>query len=109
MTVAAVLGVLGDDTRRGVVEALARQPQSAGELAIHLQVTPAALTRHLRLLRQAGIVGASLDEEDQRRHVYALRPEPLLELRDWADSVSEYWTRQLAAFAESVGGADADR
>lgn len=109
MTVAAVLRALDDDTRRGVVEALARQPRSAGELASHLEVSPAALTRHLRLLREAGIVGASLDHGDQRRHVYALRPHPLVELRDWVDQVSEYWTSQLGAFAESLGGADVGR
>ena len=85
-----------------MVEALAERRMSAGELASQLDVTPAFLTRHLRVLRDARIVRASLDAGDQRRHVYELRPEPLHELRDWADDVAAFWRRQLAGFADHV-------
>src|SRR5688500_6577799 len=98
--VAATLHALGDGTRRGVVEALAAEAVSAGGLAARLAVPPAVLTRHLRVLRDAGIVRASLDPRDQRRHVYELVPGPLRELRDWADTVTSFWTDQLASFAD---------
>jgi predicted exporter len=71
---------LADPTRRGIVEALAHGRLSAGELADQLDVIPAVLTRHLRVLR---------DE---------LLPDPLLEVRDWADDLAGYWQGQLASF-----------
>ena len=102
--VGVTLTALGDGTRRRVVEELSGGERSAGELAAALAMTPAALTRHLRVLRQAGVVGVSLDDGDNRRHVYTLRAEPLRELRDWADEVAAFWVRQLAAYGEHVDG-----
>lgn len=98
----ATLLALGDNKRRGVVEALTERRVSAGELADQLEVTPAVLTRHLRVLRDAGLVRATLDPQDQRRHVYELQPLPLRELRDWAEDVSAFWMEQLASFADYV-------
>jgi DNA-binding transcriptional ArsR family regulator len=108
----ATLAALEDDTRRRVVEALAQRRMSAGELASQLDVTPAFLTRHLRVLRDASIVGVSLDAGDNRRHVYELRLEPLHELRNWADDIAAFWGGQLAAFVDhaedpSTGGSSA--
>jgi len=97
---AQLLALLGDPTRRGVIQALAGREVGAGELAEQLGTTPAALTRHLRLLRQADVVSVALDPDDNRRHVYRVRPEPFRELRDWADDIDAYWTAQLASFAE---------
>jgi DNA-binding transcriptional ArsR family regulator len=96
----ATLAALQDDTRRGVVEALSANTMSAGELAAALDVTPALLTRHLRVLRNAGMVRVALDATDQRKHVYELEPAPLQELRDWADDVASFWTNQLEAFTK---------
>lgn len=104
-SLAATLLALGDDKRRGVVEALAERRVSAGELADQMEVTPAVLTRHLRVLRDAGLVRATFDPQDQRRHVYELQPVPLRELRDWVDDVSAFWTKQLASFADYVENA----
>jgi DNA-binding transcriptional ArsR family regulator len=89
---------LADPTRRGIVEALAHGRLSAGELADQLDVIPAVLTRHLRVLRDERLVSATLDEEDHRRHIYELLPGPLLEVRDWADDLAGYWQGQLASF-----------
>lgn len=100
--VATTLSALADDTRRGVVELLARRAMSAGEVAAELAVSPAALSRHLRALRHAGLVAVTLDDGDNRRHVYALRPEPLQRLRDWTEDVTAFWTAQLAAFTDHV-------
>lgn len=97
--VSRTLSALADPTRRTAVEALAEGPLSAGQLATRLEVTPAALTRHLRLLRQAGLVTVSLDEADSRRHLYAILPGPLVELTEWADHVARFWADQLASYA----------
>ena len=99
MPVPLVLTLLSDPTRRGVVDTLASGELSAGELAEQLEITPAALTRHLRRLRQEGIVEVSLDPDDNRRHVYRIRAAPFEELRDWAAEIADYWGMQLSAFA----------
>jgi DNA-binding transcriptional ArsR family regulator len=96
----STLLALADEKRRGVVQALAERQVSAGELAGELEVTPAVLTRHLRVLRDAGLIRATLDPYDQRRHVYELQVDPLRELRDWADGISTFWEHQLTAFAD---------
>lgn len=98
--VGSALSALADPTRRGIVEALAHTRLSAGELAAQLEVAPAVLTRHLRILREEHLVAATLDDRDHRRHIYQLIPGPLLAVRDWADDLAGFWQGQLAAFAE---------
>jgi DNA-binding transcriptional ArsR family regulator len=105
---ALTLSALADDTRRTAVEELARQPLSAGELAGRLDVTPAALTRHLRLLRQAGLVSVALDPADSRRHVYSVETAPLEGLTEWAGQLARFWTSQLTAYATEASRHDAD-
>ena len=99
MTVETTLSALADETRRGTVEALVAGPLSAGQLAARLAVTPAALTGHLRILRQAGLVSVALDPDDTRIHLYSIEPKPFHELSDWAQGASKFWTDQLGAFA----------
>jgi DNA-binding transcriptional ArsR family regulator len=103
---ALTLTALADDTRRGAIEALGEGPLSAGELAARLDVTPAALTRHMRVLRQAGLVTVALDDADSRRHVYSVQPAGLLGLNDWARRVTMFWSSQLASFADHASTED---
>ncbi|MCA1736888.1 MAG: ArsR family transcriptional regulator [Actinobacteria bacterium] len=102
MTVETTLSALADETRRGTVEALGGGPLSAGQLATQLEVTPAALSGHLRILRGAGLVSVALDPDDTRVHVYSIEPGPFHELSDWAQGASKFWTDQLGAFARQV-------
>lgn len=95
----STLTALADDTRRGAVEALRQGPLSAGDLSNRLNVTPAALTRHLRMLRRADLVSVSLDPADSRRHIYSVRPDRLVQLSEWAENVSRFWTAQLSSYA----------
>ena len=97
--VGSTLIALADPTRRGIVEALARDQLSAGELAARLEVTAAVLTRHLRVLRECRLVTVALDPNDHRRHIYELLPDPVIEIRDWADTLAGFWQGQLASFA----------
>lgn len=103
MSLDASFGALAEPTRRGVVEALRTGPLRAGELAAALGVRPPALTRHLRVLREAGLVQEEAPVDDGRARVYRLRAEPFSELERWAHELSGFWTEQLAAFAEHVG------
>ncbi|HEX5054126.1 MAG TPA: metalloregulator ArsR/SmtB family transcription factor [Planctomycetota bacterium] len=94
---------LADRTRRGVVELLRQKPHRAGELASRLDVSPPALTRHLRILRDSRLVDELVDDGDGRARVYRLRRETFTRLRTWVDEVEALWQDQLTAFAEHVG------
>jgi DNA-binding transcriptional ArsR family regulator len=98
------LAALADPTRRGVVYLLLREPRRAGDIADALSATRPAMSRHLRVLRQAGLVEEESPAEDARARVYRLRREPFAELRSWLDDVEGFWTDQLQAFKAHVEG-----
>ena len=89
---------LADPTRRGVVDLLRTKPRRAGELAESLDLTPPAMSRHLRVLRTSGLVEEDHQGEDARVRVYRLRPEAFSDLRRWLDEVQTFWTLELQSF-----------
>lgn len=89
----AVLAALADPTRMALVERLRAGPQPVGRLASGLPVTRPAVSQHLKVLGDAGLVVA---RPDGTRRLYALRAEPLAELRAWIDGL---WDDALTAFA----------
>jgi len=100
------LGALADPTRRSVIELLRERPRRASELADALRVTRPAMSRHLRLLRQSGLVTEKDLEHDARVRMYRLEPDRFSELRSWLQEVEAFWSDQLHAFkahAESRG------
>ncbi|MFO1339913.1 MAG: metalloregulator ArsR/SmtB family transcription factor [Burkholderiaceae bacterium] len=94
----AALGALADPTRRAVVDLLRAGPRRAGELAEALAMSPAALSRHLRVLRRSGLVFDDEPDHDARVRLYRLEPAGFAPLRDWIDELEAYWGDQLAAF-----------
>jgi DNA-binding transcriptional ArsR family regulator len=94
----ATFTALSDPTRRAVVDLLRRHPRKAGELSHALAMSPPALSRHLRVLRESGLVDEERSDDDARVRVLRLRPEPFDELRRWIEEVEQFWTGQLAAF-----------
>ncbi len=96
----ATFAALADPTRRGVVELLRTRPHRAGELAEALGLEPAALSRHLRLLKRAGLVGDEHPETDARVRLYSLQREAFSDLRRWLDEVEALWAQQLNGFAD---------
>jgi DNA-binding transcriptional ArsR family regulator len=88
------LEALADPTRRTIVELLAEQELSAGELADRFETSRPAVSRHLRVLREQGLVQARVDG---RRRVYSLDPEPLEELDEWLSHYRRFWTNRLDA------------
>jgi len=95
MTYELILQALGDGTRRQIVELLRLAPRSVGELAGALPVTQPAVSQHLRVLREAGLVDA---HPDGVRRIYFLRTEGLAPLRSYVDS---FWGEALDAFRAS--------
>jgi DNA-binding transcriptional ArsR family regulator len=88
------LEALADPTRRTIVELLASGERSAGELAAAFETSRPAVSRHLRILREHGLVTA---REHGRRRLYALEPAPLAELDEWLSRYREFWTNRLDA------------
>lgn len=98
------LAALADPTRRGVVDLLRARPHRAGELAAALEVTPAALSRHLRILRRGGLIAEQGIDADARIRLYHLKPAPFAELRDWIEQVQSFWAAELHAFKRHAEG-----
>jgi DNA-binding transcriptional ArsR family regulator len=96
------LGALADPTRRSVVELLRDEPRRAGELAEALAMSPPAMSRHLRVLRQSGLVEEEASDDDARVRIYRLRREPFAELGEWLREVEGFWADQLGAFKAHV-------
>ena len=93
---------LGDPVRLATVQALARGPLSAGELARLASVSPSVMSRHLRTLHEVGLVTDTRDPRDARRRVFALDHAGLVAARAWMDQVQAQWDEQLAAFRAHV-------
>jgi DNA-binding transcriptional ArsR family regulator len=87
-------GALADGTRRTIVARLAEGPQAVGQLAAGLPVTRSAVSQHLKILKDAGLVE---DEAAGTRRIYRLNPAALASLRDQLDA---YWRRALTGYAD---------
>ena len=90
---------LADPARRRAVELLAQRPQCAGELAGALRLSPSATSKHLRVLRDRGLVTEAHPAHDARVRIYSLRSAAMADLRTWLDAAERGWSEQLAGFA----------
>jgi DNA-binding transcriptional ArsR family regulator len=104
-----VLHALADPTRRRVVDLLASGPRRAGELAVGVGMAATTMTRHLRTLRDAGLVDVVPVEDDARGRVYSLRQDRIVALQAWVDQVSAFWSEQLGSFKAHAERAAARR
>ncbi len=93
MSTNGVLDALGDPTRRQIFESLRGGPRSVGELADGLPVSRPAVSQHLRVLKEAGLVS---DRKEGTRRLYRVDPRGLAGLRDYFDG---FWGEALARFA----------
>lgn len=90
------MDALGDPTRRAIFERLAGGPRAVGEIAEELPVSRPAVSQHLKVLKDAGLVTA---RAQGTRRLYQLNPAGIAELRAYFDS---FWMHALAAFKEAV-------
>jgi len=97
------LTALSDATRREVFELVAERPRAVGELAARLPVSRPAVSQHLRVLKEAGLVE---DEAVGARRIYKLHPEGIEELRSYLDG---FWSRSLRAFKAAAEAGEEER
>ena len=90
------LSALADPTRRAIFEHLAERPRAVGELASELPVSRPAVSQHLKVLKDAGLV---VDRPAGTRRIYQLDPAGVGALRAYLD---QFWSRSLAAYKEAV-------
>jgi DNA-binding transcriptional ArsR family regulator len=102
----AVLRALSDESRRTMLEALTEGPATAGELAALLPIARPGVSRHLRVLREAGLV--EFRQEAQRR-VYGLRPEALAEVDEWLGRYRALRQQRLDALHTEVARGKRER
>jgi DNA-binding transcriptional ArsR family regulator len=93
---------LGDGTRRAIVARLADRPRAVGELAAELPVSRPAVSQHLKVLKEAGLV---TEQAVGTRRIYALNPAAVAALRDQLDT---FWNRALAGYEHLVAETPAE-
>lgn len=98
-----VLHALGDATRRDILEALVRKPQAVGELAAKLPVSRPAVSQHLKVLKDGGLVR---ETRQGTRRVYSVEIAGIVELRRYLDA---FWSRALASFESAAAAAPSAR
>ena len=101
MTYENTLEALANPTRRAIMEQLRAGPRAAGDLASGVTVSQPAVSQHLKVLKQAGLVA---DHRQGVRRVYRLHTEGLAELRDYFD---RFWDEALEAYQRSLEAKDA--
>jgi DNA-binding transcriptional ArsR family regulator len=102
MTAGAVIEALGDPARRKVVTLLSGGPRRAGELAAEVGMSPAAMSRHLRVLLAALVIEDERLDEDARARVFRLRPQSIAAVQAWLDQIQAGWAEQLESFKRHV-------
>ena len=95
----AVLHALADRSRRTVLAILRDHAATAGELADALPIARPGVSRHLRVLREAGLVDV---HQDAQRRIYSLRPEALAEVDDWLADYRALWSNRLDALHTEI-------
>ena len=102
----SALQALAEPTRRRIVELLAERERSAGELSREFAVSRPAVSRHLRVLREHGLVRS---RGEAQRRVYSLEPAPFMELDEWLDGLRGFWSQRLDALETELRRGEAAR
>lgn len=99
-----VFVALADPTRRSILTMLADEPLPVRQLSERFPVTRPAISRHLRILKEAGLV---VDHKQGRQRLYAVQPDQLAELREWIRRFDRHWEASLAklkSYVEQTNG-----
>jgi DNA-binding transcriptional ArsR family regulator len=92
VTILTTFQVLGEPSRQAILDLLRDGERPVGELVDHLHLSQPAVSKHLRVLKEAGMVDVRADAQ---RRLYRIRPEPLAELDDWLAAYRLLWTTHL--------------
>ena len=99
----SVFGIIAEPNRRAILSLLASSQRSVGELERQLRLTQPVVSKHLRVLRDAGFVEAAVDGQ---RRLYRLKPEPLRELDEWLVPFRQFWSRHVDALERHLDRID---
>ena len=100
---ASVFEIIAEPNRRAILGLLASSQQSVGEIERQLQMTQPMVSKHLRVLREAGFVDFAVDAQ---RRLYQLRPEPLQEVDAWLAPFRQFWSKHVDALERHLDRLD---
>lgn len=95
----ALFEILAEPSRRRVLDLLREQELTVGELVDALDMSQPAVSKHLRVLRDAGLVESRIDAQ---RRIYSLRPEPLADVDAWLQPYRKFWRGKLASLQRHI-------
>jgi DNA-binding transcriptional ArsR family regulator len=101
MRMTTTFEVLAEPTRRRILDLLRERERSVGELVSRLTISQPGVSKHLRVLREAGLVEVRTDAQ---RRWYGLRPEPLSEVDAWLEPYRRFWAQRLDALEQHLDG-----
>jgi DNA-binding transcriptional ArsR family regulator len=101
--VETVFDIIAEPNRRAILSLLASSPQSVGEIARQLRMSQPTVSKHLRVLREAGFVEATVDAQ---RRLYRLKPEPLQEVDAWLTPFRGFWSAHVDALERHLDRVD---
>jgi DNA-binding transcriptional ArsR family regulator len=104
--VATAFDVLAEPSRRRILDLLRGGEAAVGDVVTELEMSQPAVSKHLRVLREAGVVEARVDAQ---RRLYSLRPEPLHEIDDWLAPYRMLWDTSLDALGSHLDRTDGGR
>jgi DNA-binding transcriptional ArsR family regulator len=99
----SVFEIIAEPNRRAILGLLAGSQQSVGEIERQLRMTQPTVSKHLRVLREAGFVEATVDAQ---RRLYRLKPEPFQELDDWLIPFRRFWSEHVDALERHLDRMD---
>src|SRR5258708_5745902 len=99
----SAFAIIAEPSRRAILRLLASSEQSVGEIERRLRMPQTSVSKHLRVLREAGFVASRVDAQ---RRLYRLRPEPLMEVDAWLAPFRRYWSAHLDALERHLDRMD---
>ena len=97
------LKALAEPNRRAILHLVSGEPRSVGEIAAHFEITPQAVSQHLRVLREAGLVD---EQRSGTRHLFVVNPHGFAAVREFLE---DFWSTHLAALKAAAEGAQPER
>ena len=101
--VESVFEIIAEPNRRAILSVLALSEQSVGEIERQLRMSQPAVSKHLRVLREAGFVESTVDAQ---RRLYRLRPEPFREVDTWLEQFRRFWSTHIDALEQYLDRMD---
>ena len=102
-TVESAFAILAEPNRRAILSLLAASERSVGDIERHLRMSQPSVSKHLRVLRDSGLVESRVEAQ---RRVYRVRPEPLLEVENWLAPFRRFWSRHVDALERHLDRMD---